>query len=418
MDLSHQKKWKYKAEGNKHVVVSDGQGSCLRLLKLESSHCHFTPHNKISFSESESDSNMNCNENQDELLFIEYVVLPLINYCDAWQVPKVIKMPQVFLHDLAQQIQFDRPKYRHHQSLDCKSSCLHMKDYCFIQQTQHFDNFIKHGMTVDPNIITVEIKLKNGFVKGYDLCTNGAVKPVCQFCKTQVFKKLEKGSKLRCSSYCPLDLFSGDKNQMKKALYSLLLTPQNNLRIFKNGDLIFSQETANSVKSKFYNEFKHIKTELDCTTLLKQLFCNFPNSSKLDPKLLVDLVCKSLLIPIAAKNSLSDLPRIEKCYGSYFKKLLCEDVIELNYFESNDPQSSENIARLLPTNSILGIVLSQQNLDTHSFSDIFKKSQNLDLFLADHCVFKDELSLEAPYNSIGWKNFSSDPLKPRKSDIL
>lgn len=421
------KKWKYKAEGNKHIVVSDSQGSCLRLLKLESNqcekhsqckNCHATFVNKIS-----DVSSSDCLEKQDELLFLKYVVLPLVNYCDACQVPSVIKMPPAFLHDLAYQIQHYRPKHRQHQSLNCQASSLHMKDYCFIQRSRHLDNLISNGIVLDPHMFTVEIKLKNGFLKGYDVCTNNSIPshPACQFCKTQVFKTLEKGSSPRCSMYCPLDLFSGDKFRMKKALYSLLLTPQNNLRLFWDGDLIFSQELANLKQSSFYKSFKMIESEQDCISLLKQLFEDFQTTTDdnhLNLETFVDLVCTCLLMPVTQENDLPLISPIEKCYGFYYKKQLCKDTVCLNYEKPNDLKLDDNSVLPLPGNSILGIVLAQQKLDTHSFLDVFKKYQTLDLFLADHRNFKDELSVEPPYNSSGWQRFSNNPIKPKKSDAL
>ncbi|KAK6131240.1 hypothetical protein DH2020_035021 [Rehmannia glutinosa] len=41
------------------------------------------------------------------------------------------------------------------------------------------------------------------------------------------------------SKYDPLDLFSGSKDRVQKAIKSMFLTPQNNFRVFLNGSLIF-----------------------------------------------------------------------------------------------------------------------------------------------------------------------------------
>jgi len=39
-----------------------------------------------------------------------------------------------------------------------------------------------------------------------------------------------------------LDLFSGEWPRMLKALLALTKTPQNNLRIFQDGNLVFAEE--------------------------------------------------------------------------------------------------------------------------------------------------------------------------------
>lgn len=41
------------------------------------------------------------------------------------------------------------------------------------------------------------------------------------------------------SKYDPLDMFSGSRDRVQKALRSLFLTPQNNFRVFLNGALVF-----------------------------------------------------------------------------------------------------------------------------------------------------------------------------------
>lgn len=44
---------------------------------------------------------------------------------------------------------------------------------------------------------------------------------------------------LQISKYDPLDLFSGSKDRIQKAIKGLFLTPQNNFRVFLNGSLSF-----------------------------------------------------------------------------------------------------------------------------------------------------------------------------------
>ncbi|XP_043947896.1 inositol-pentakisphosphate 2-kinase isoform X2 [Drosophila biarmipes] len=67
----------------------------------------------------------------------------------------------------------------------------------------------------------------------------------CRFCSMQLLK-LHNGKIKRLGHYCPLDLFSGAPSRMLDALDALLACPQNNLRVFQNGNLIYGDH-ANSI---------------------------------------------------------------------------------------------------------------------------------------------------------------------------
>ncbi|KAJ6598784.1 Inositol-pentakisphosphate 2-kinase, partial [Pseudolycoriella hygida] len=65
------------------------------------------------------------------------------------------------------------------------------------------------------------------------------------------FKWQKKEGKIRkISRFCPIDLFSGYPNRMKKAINGLIEEPQNNFRICKNGEFIFDNKTEpNAINS-------------------------------------------------------------------------------------------------------------------------------------------------------------------------
>lgn len=59
------------------------------------------------------------------------------------------------------------------------------------------------------------------------------------------------------SEYDPLDLFSGNKDRIHKAIRDLFATPQNNFRVFKNGSMIIggSGGNAESTNSAIIKKF-------------------------------------------------------------------------------------------------------------------------------------------------------------------
>ena len=101
------------------------------------------------------------------------------------------------------------------------------------------------------------------------------------------------------SSYCPFDLFSGVETRMKSALKGLLKSPQNNLKIFKDGVIVYDQESNSS--------------DLEC--VLAEWFCNSINSTN---KGYIDkfcnLICTVLLRPfISEEFKFCTLPTYELC---------------------------------------------------------------------------------------------------------
>jgi Inositol-pentakisphosphate 2-kinase len=51
-----------------------------------------------------------------------------------------------------------------------------------------------------------------------------------------------KNAKIKSvSSYCPIDLFSGDAERMNGAIRGLLVNPQNNLKMFLDGKMIYNE---------------------------------------------------------------------------------------------------------------------------------------------------------------------------------
>ncbi|EDW02458.1 GH22003 [Drosophila grimshawi] len=67
----------------------------------------------------------------------------------------------------------------------------------------------------------------------------------CRYCSMQ-FVKLQTGKIKRLGDYCPLELFSGTPGRMLDALNALFACPQNNLRVFQSGNLIYGDH-ANSI---------------------------------------------------------------------------------------------------------------------------------------------------------------------------
>ncbi|CEF69367.1 Inositol-pentakisphosphate 2-kinase [Strongyloides ratti] len=99
--------------------------------------------------------------------------------------------------------------------------------------------------------ITFEIKPKQGFyqvhfnVDNCDTNLNNSLSnmyfPYCNNCVLQL-EKWKSQAFAKMYDFCPLDLYSGDKKRMVKAIKSLIDDPHRNMRIFKDGIEIHSNE--------------------------------------------------------------------------------------------------------------------------------------------------------------------------------
>lgn len=141
--------------------------------------------------------------------------------------------------------------------------------------------------------------------------------PRCLYCMHQQLK-LATGRIQARTDYCPEELFSGVPGRMQRALRHLLAAPQNNLRIFRNGAQCFDDRRP-------------------CLSILQQLF-----QTSCDPLELADEFCallqRSLLLDLGDQAHCPDCPPTH-----------------------------------LPPGSVLGRILSAQQLDHEGTHSTYKK---------------------------------------------
>ena len=101
------------------------------------------------------------------------------------------------------------------------------------------------GARAGARLLAVEIKPKLGVMAERGSAPGHGL---CNFCLKQHFK-LSTGAVSSLSQYCPMDLFSGDPARMLAALRALTASPQNNLRLLADGELLAPAETAEVVES-------------------------------------------------------------------------------------------------------------------------------------------------------------------------
>ncbi|MED6169859.1 Inositol-pentakisphosphate 2-kinase [Stylosanthes scabra] len=220
-----------------------------------------------------SDSELACQ------LFVEHVMKPLLGsqYVDAGE----------FLEAVEKDVISKRPIWRvDNATVDtlCDSVLL-MSDY----------SLFTHGNLGSKSCISVEIKPKCGFLPvSRFISERTAIKrTVTRFAMHQALK-LHQGEIALKSEYNPLDLFSGCKERIHKAIVDLFTTPQNNFRVFLNGYLIFgglgcgAKDTNVSIAKAFEDSLKSV-IEADagkCTENLIALVAEAVQKSRVLDRLL------------------------------------------------------------------------------------------------------------------------------------
>ncbi|KAH8550601.1 inositol-pentakisphosphate 2-kinase [Umbelopsis sp. PMI_123] len=189
MSVWNPSEWQYRGEGNKHLVLFyngcsiELKGKVIRLQKVR------------------SDTSTNSDESsQDAERFIETserVFGPLLGV-GYTQNMIAVELPNEFLVEAA----------------------------LLTRRKKNFDRLSTFGQLCDDLLsgpVAVEIKPKWGFMPQIE----GQKQKTCRFCMHSHLR----GSHSR---YCPLDLYSGDRNRVKKALRELVTTPRNNFRVCMN----------------------------------------------------------------------------------------------------------------------------------------------------------------------------------------
>lgn len=75
----------------------------------------------------------------------------------------------------------------------------------------------------------------------------------CRFCLFQ-YSKLRSKMIEKISKYCPLDLFSGKPIRMLNAIKGLIGSPQNNLKLCKNGRIVYDEQQDKAVFNRILKD--------------------------------------------------------------------------------------------------------------------------------------------------------------------
>lgn len=338
--------WKYINEGNVHIVLELLHTDyVLRLIK-------------------EDGKPIEIDNVRASVDFVNRIMSPLL-LNDEINRQEMIIIPKLELSNLSLELYALRPENRRHKST-ISPYAIKTPNLCIISS--------KFTMNY-----CIEIKPKEGYLakslNKYDKC---------YFCLKQ-YLKLEKKEISVKSKYCPLKLFSGDKGKMKHALTSLIECPQNNLKLFENGMLIYGEG------------FNKIIFE----DIVKDKM-NFGSS-----EMFVDFIIDILLMDVY--NSNKSLSRTHYKNSSYtFKNTILGRLIEIQKLTED---IEINVANIIEKNfeylpKILEeLEMKNLNLKTYEDRDLFLKTTE-PLHLALISVVAKDCSIMISFSPNINKNYS------------
>ncbi|XP_018447056.1 inositol-pentakisphosphate 2-kinase [Raphanus sativus] len=262
--------WSYRGEGAVNLVLAytgsspSFLGKMMRIQKMpndgkedngNTSGNGLTSHEKVIWGECKEV--VSCqNKEIVEFLFVKHVMRPLLGHKHVNPGMRLL-VAKEFLESVENIVTSQRPSWRADAAcVDTnRNSVLLMDDL----------TLFAHGRVEDKPCLSVEIKPKCGFLPSSSFIAQENVikKGKTRFEMHQVLK-LQENEISEISEYDPLDLFSGSKDRIHKAIRALYATPQNNFRVFLNGSLVFGGLGGGTCKttSKVEQDFEHILKDI------------------------------------------------------------------------------------------------------------------------------------------------------------
>uniref|UniRef100_A0A4W6CDM0 Inositol-pentakisphosphate 2-kinase n=1 Tax=Lates calcarifer TaxID=8187 RepID=A0A4W6CDM0_LATCA len=343
LDKMDENDWKYHGEGNKSLVVSHVQVSRLAEQAFRQIQ------NIVDFS-----SNV-----MSSLLGEKFI-----------HSGEVVKLPLEFVRQLSIKVQHQRPAWRCDKVMDIYSGCA----LCLPNLTSP----ALHQPTHTPPLC-IEIKPKCGFLPSSKHVSKDIKTKVCRFCMHQHYK-VANGKWKRRSLYCPLDLFSGNRQRMHFAIRHLIEEPQNNFKIFKGGQCIYSSKEGSD-------------DSLDLNSLLHHLRPYFMygnnriNSHMTGKAVLNDFI--QVLVNALLSGGGGDGGVVMDRQGE--GRSFCE----ASHFNR---ERIRHGSQGLPSDSVLFRILQTQMLDTLDIEGLHPLYRRVEQHLQDFPKERTRLQIDGPYN--------------------
>ncbi|KAM9860257.1 inositol-pentakisphosphate 2-kinase [Aulostomus maculatus] len=357
LDKMDENDWKYHGEGNKSLVVSHVQLSrVLRLLKYPAEDSENPPQTaEQAFRQIQNIVDFSSNV-MSSLLGEKFI-----------HSGEVVKLPLEFVRQLSIKVQHQRPAWRCDKVMDIYSGCA----LCLPNLTSP----ALHQPTHIPPLC-IEIKPKCGFLPSAKHVSREIKTKVCRFCMHQHYK-VANGKWKRRSLYCPLDLFSGNRQRMHFAIRNLIEEPQNNFKIFKGGQCIYSSTEGTDDSLDLNSLLHHLRPYF--------LYGNNRINSHMTSKAVLNDFIQVLVN--ALLNGGGGVMTDRRAEG----RSTCEESLF-------NKERIRHASQGLPSDSVLFRILQTQMLDSLDIEGLYPLYRRVEQHLQDFPKERTRLQIDGPYN--------------------
>ncbi|KAM3621397.1 uncharacterized protein V6R79_010741 [Siganus canaliculatus] len=363
LDKMDEGDWRYHGEGNKSLVVSHVQlPRVLRLLKYPAEDSENPPQTvEQAFRQIQNIVDFTSNV-MSRLLGEKFI-----------HSGEVVKLPLEFVRQLSIKVQHQRPAWRCDKVMDIYSGCA-----LFLP---NLTSPLLQQLTLHRPPLCIEIKPKCGFLPSPKHVTKDVKTKVCRFCMHQHYK-VSSGKWKRRSLYCPLDLFSGNRQRMHFAVRHLIEEPQNNFKIFKGGQCVYCSKEGSDDSLDLNSLLHHLRpyflfgnNRINCHMTSKAVINDF-----------IQLVVNALLSGGGGGGGDGGVTD-RRAEGRSF----CEASL---FNRERIRHGSQG----LPSDSVLCRILQTQMLDSLDIEGLCPLYRRVEQHLLDFPKERTRLQIDGPYN--------------------
>uniref|UniRef100_A0A3Q3X726 Inositol-pentakisphosphate 2-kinase n=1 Tax=Mola mola TaxID=94237 RepID=A0A3Q3X726_MOLML len=335
LDKMDENDWKYHGEGNKSLVVSHSRTDLVYLPSGVTVYVFVFQTVEQAFRQIQNIVDFSSNV-MSSLLGEKFV-----------HSGEVVKLPLEFVRQLSIKVQHQRPAWRCDKVMDIYSGCalcLPNLTYPVLYQPTH----------TPP--LCVEIKPKCGFLPSSKHVSKDIKTKVCRFCMHQLCKLLLT-KPLHCSVL-------RNRQRMHFAIRQLIEEPQNNFKIFKGGQCIYSSKEGSD-------------DSLDLNSLLHHLRPYFLHGNN------------RINSHMSSKAVLNDFIQVRETRGE--GRSFCEASLF-------NKERTRHGSQGLPSDSVLFRILQTQMLDTQDIEGLYPLYRRVGQHLHDFPKERTHLQIDGLYD--------------------